>query len=210
MPRPKLKSDEEVLEAAQRVLKRRGPIEFTLSDVAIEAGLSRAALIQRFSNRDTLLVRMMERSVAEVERYLDALPASPGPEGLWEFLQALVRSMGTHYDFSVNFLISWYELQSAELRALAIRRTRAVVEAIRKRLPRGAPARAELLLHSVIAGATTQWTTDPHSELADYVLAQLAVTLGSMFPKHRGFRYAKSASARPLLSGKRLKVRHFQ
>jgi TetR/AcrR family macrolide resistance operon transcriptional repressor len=31
-------------------------------------------LIQRFTNRDTLLVRMMERGVAQVRRYLDAMP----------------------------------------------------------------------------------------------------------------------------------------
>ena len=60
MPRPKLKSDDEVLEAATVVLKRCGPIEFTLSGVAKEVGLSRAALIQRFTNRDTLLVRMLD------------------------------------------------------------------------------------------------------------------------------------------------------
>ncbi|MEN1529577.1 MFS transporter, partial [Pseudomonas aeruginosa] len=39
MPRPKLKSDDEVLEAATVVLKRCGPIEFTLSGVAKEVGL---------------------------------------------------------------------------------------------------------------------------------------------------------------------------
>lgn len=33
MPRPKLKSDDEVLEAATAVLKRCGPINFTLSEV---------------------------------------------------------------------------------------------------------------------------------------------------------------------------------
>lgn len=69
MPRPKLKSDDEVLEAATVVLKRCGPIEFTLSGVAKEVGLSRAALIQRFTNRDTLLVRMMERGVEQVRHY---------------------------------------------------------------------------------------------------------------------------------------------
>jgi TetR/AcrR family macrolide resistance operon transcriptional repressor len=82
MPRPKLKSDDEVLEAATAVLKRCGPIDFTLSGVAKEAGLSRATLIQRFTNRDTLLVRMMERGVAGA-----ALPrrdAGAGPQGLWD------------------------------------------------------------------------------------------------------------------------------
>lgn len=81
MPRPKLKSDDEVLEAATAVLKRCGPIDFTLSGVAKEAGLSRATLIQRFTNRDTLLVRMMERGVAQVRRYLDAMPLGAGPQG---------------------------------------------------------------------------------------------------------------------------------
>ncbi len=111
MPRPKLKSDDEVLEAATVVLKRCGPIEFTLSGVAKEVGLSRAALIQRFTNRDTLLVRMMERGVEQVRHYLNAIPIGAGPQGLWEFLQVLVRSMNTRNDFSVNYLISWYELR---------------------------------------------------------------------------------------------------
>ncbi len=192
MPRPKLKSDDEVLEAATAVLKRRGPIEFTLSEVANEVGLSRAALIQRFTNRDTLLVRMMERSVGQVRVHLDAMPAGTGPEGLWDFMQVLVRSMNTRYDFSVNFLISWYELQVPELRKLSIERNRLVVEGIRKRVPPGATAGAEMLLHSVIAGATTQWATDPHGELADHVLDQIAAALRLMFPDHEGFRRSSS------------------
>ncbi|UBM04008.1 TetR family transcriptional regulator [Escherichia coli] len=122
MPRPKLKSDDEVLEAATVVLKRCGPIEFTLSGVAKEVGLSRAALIQRFTNRDTLLVRMMER----VED-----PQATAPS---------------------------------------------------------APAAAELLLHSVIAGATMQWAVDPDGELADHVLAQIAAILCLMFPEHDDFQ----------------------
>ena len=94
MPRPKLKSDDEVLEAATVVLKRCGPIEFTLSGVAKEVGLSRAALIQRFTNRDTLLVRMMERGVEQVRHYLNAIPIGAGPQGLWEFLQAEEKRAG--------------------------------------------------------------------------------------------------------------------
>ena len=43
-------------------------------------------------------------------------------------LQVLVRSMNTRNDFSVNYLISRYELQVPELRTLAIQRNRAVVE----------------------------------------------------------------------------------
>ncbi len=62
--------------------------------------------------------------------------------------------MNTRNDFSVNYLISWYE-PVPELRTLAIQRNRAVVEDPQATAP-GAPAAAELLLHSVVAGATMQ------------------------------------------------------
>ncbi len=187
MPRPKLKSDDEVLEAATVVLKRCGPIEFTLSGVAKEVGLSRAALIQRFTNRDTLLVRMMERGVEQVRHYLNAIPIGAGPQGLWEFLQVLVRSM-KHSQRLLGELSHLGTSSVPELRTLAIQRNRAVVEGIRKRLPPGAPAAAELLLHSVIAGATMQWAVDPDGELADHVLAQIAAILCLMFPEHDDFQ----------------------
>ena len=87
-------------------------------------------------------------------------------------------------------------MQVPELRKLAIQRNRSVVKAIRKRLPRGAPAGAELLHHSVIAGATTQWAVEPRGELADHVLAQLAAALRLMFPDHDGFR-GSLASRKP-------------
>nr|AWH60765.1 ISL3-like element ISKox3 family transposase [Escherichia coli] len=48
--------------------------------------------------------------------------------------------------------------------------------------------RAELLLHSVIAGATMQWAVDPDGELADHVLAQIAAILCLMFPEHDDFQ----------------------
>lgn len=135
MPRPKLKSDDEVLEAATVVLKRCGPIEFTLSGVAKEVGLSRAALIQRFTNRDTLLVRMMERGVEQVRHYLNAIPIGAGPQGLWEFLQVLVRSMNTRNDFSVNYLISGTSSSAGATHACDPAEPRGG-GGIRKRLPR--------------------------------------------------------------------------
>ncbi len=46
----------------------------------------------------------------------------------------------------------------------------------------------ELLLHSVIAGATMQWAVDPDGELADHVLAQIAAILCLMFPEHDDFQ----------------------
>ncbi len=98
--------------------------------------------------------------------------------------------MNTRNDFSVNYLISSYE-PVPELRTLAIQRNRAVVEDPQATAP--APAAAELLLHSVIAGATMQWAVDPDGELADRVLAQIAAILCLMFPEHDDFQLLQHA-----------------
>lgn len=58
MGRPRTKSDTVVLEAAARVFARLGPAEFTLADVAKEAGLAPATLIQRFGSKRGLLLAL--------------------------------------------------------------------------------------------------------------------------------------------------------
>jgi AcrR family transcriptional regulator len=50
--------DATVLEAAQRVMSRLGPARFTLADIAAEAGLAPATLIQRFGSKRGLLLAL--------------------------------------------------------------------------------------------------------------------------------------------------------
>jgi AcrR family transcriptional regulator len=56
MGRPRTKTDASVLEAAARVFSQKGPAEFTLADVAKEAGLAPATLVQRFGSKRGLLL----------------------------------------------------------------------------------------------------------------------------------------------------------
>jgi AcrR family transcriptional regulator len=55
MPRPKATSDADLLNAAHRVVMRLGP-NLTLADVAKEAGVSAATLVQRFGSKRGLLL----------------------------------------------------------------------------------------------------------------------------------------------------------
>lgn len=55
-PRPRQASDEEILKAAFRAIARFGPARLTLVDVAREAGVSAAALVQRFGSKRELLL----------------------------------------------------------------------------------------------------------------------------------------------------------
>lgn len=68
MARPRKASDQEIFEGAVRVMRRLGPAQWTLADVAAEAGLTAGALVQRFGSKRAL-------QVALIERFADATPA---------------------------------------------------------------------------------------------------------------------------------------
>jgi len=55
-PRPRQATDEDMLKAAFRAISRLGPGRLTLADVAEEAGVSAAALVQRFGSKRALLL----------------------------------------------------------------------------------------------------------------------------------------------------------
>ncbi len=55
-PRPRQASDEDILKAAFRAIGKLGPVRLTLADVSREAGVSAAALVQRFGSKRALLL----------------------------------------------------------------------------------------------------------------------------------------------------------
>jgi AcrR family transcriptional regulator len=55
-PRPRETTDEEILAATGRAMQRLGPAQITLADVAAEAGVVPATLIQRFKTKRGLLL----------------------------------------------------------------------------------------------------------------------------------------------------------
>jgi AcrR family transcriptional regulator len=54
-PRPRQASDEDILKAVFRAMTRFGPARLTLAEVAKEAGISAAAVVQRFGSKRSLL-----------------------------------------------------------------------------------------------------------------------------------------------------------
>jgi len=66
MPRPRETSDAEILAATARVLQRRSPVDLTLADVAKEAGVHPATLIQRFGTKRALLLANCKAWTADV------------------------------------------------------------------------------------------------------------------------------------------------
>jgi AcrR family transcriptional regulator len=79
-PRPRTKDDGAILEAAGRIVSRVGPGKFTLADIAREAGLSAATLVQRFGSKRGLMLALAGSARDSVEACFAAVrSAHPSP-----------------------------------------------------------------------------------------------------------------------------------
>ena len=56
--RPRTVSDEELIDATIRVMSRLGPVKLTLAEVAKEAGVTAATLVQRFGSKRGLMLKI--------------------------------------------------------------------------------------------------------------------------------------------------------
>lgn len=183
MPRPKTISDEDVLAAALEVLAEKGA-NFTLADLALRIALSRATLIQRFGDREAIILRIASYEVDATRSWLNAIPVEIGRGGLWGFLETIVGSMGSGDGFLARVTLAGLEARRPALRALANERYGLVQAAIAARLPEG-PEREDIAahLHSVIAGASMHWiTTDGSVDLSEFILNRLRWALDHLPP----------------------------
>jgi AcrR family transcriptional regulator len=79
-PRPRETTDEEILAATGRVMQRLGPAQITLADVAKEAGVVPATLIQRFRTKRELLLATCRSAPDTVPRqFAEARAKFPSP-----------------------------------------------------------------------------------------------------------------------------------
>lgn len=200
MPRPKLLSDDDVLDATRRVIRRRGPVQFTLADVAAEVGLARATLIQRFENRAGLFRRVMRRGTDRLTSELAALPDGVGAQAVWRFLRALVSVLDSER-INEYLLTVVEEMSDPVLADLARRRLHIIRQAISARLPTTTTlGRAEAARHlqSVLQGASMQWAVEREGELSHFVASQTRSALALLFP---GETFALRASTGQRRSG---------
>lgn len=182
MVRPRLHSDEAILAAAQEMLLTLGPQGFSLSAVAGAVGMSRPALIQRFGNREALLLAMARREVDLTRDWLSAQPVRQGRAPAWDFLCLLVTGMGAGTEFPARVAMAALEATDPALRAAAADRYRLVQQAIAARLPAGEAPGLAGTLHAMIAGATMQWVVLQDGPLDRFVLLRLRDHLSALWP----------------------------
>ena len=185
MPRPKTVDDNTVLDAALKIMLRPQREAFTLSDVATEVGLSRAALIQRFQNRDGLQLRVAERGLQMLEEYLQEAPSHQGVDDVWTFLRTLVNSMGSDDRLPSLLMMLRDDMVDKELNTIAKARNRLIRSAIWERRPDATEGQNDMLaslIQATMQGAALQAGVDSPSELKRHILDHIRLQLDLIFP----------------------------
>ncbi|HET9407880.1 MAG TPA: helix-turn-helix domain-containing protein [Candidatus Sulfotelmatobacter sp.] len=183
-PRPRETSNGDLLAALSRVMQRVSPIDLTLADVAKEAGVVPATLIQRFGTKRELLLANCKAWTGSVPQQFAAARArhrSP-LKALIEFFAETSSFAGTPRSMANFLAYLQIDLTDPEFRAVLLeqsknmlRETTAVLEqaiAARELRPGDAEALARLILE-VNSGAMLGWATRPQGTLSAWIRRSL-------------------------------------
>ena len=185
-PRPRTTPDESVLAAAERALARAGPGRLTLADVAAEAGLAPATLLQRFGSKRGLLLALQAGWIDRVAQGFAIATRQESPSDA--LLAALVRLAGEATPDSLANRLAFLhgELGDAEFQALARDEALRMREGI-YRLLEAAVAAGELetedadglaqTVQTSYAGALASWTVFRIGELDAWLRGEIEAVL---------------------------------
>lgn len=177
MPRPKTQPDEQVLEAALKLMHEAGPDALTFAALAERSGLSAATLVQRFGNK----ARLKQLALLHAWDQLDATTAQLAascpdtPAGAIQLLVALSADYGGIEAYADGLLVLREDLRDPALRARGAAWKEALSGALEQRFRQfpGIPPGTGLLLATYWQGALLWWSFDPQQPVTDYVEAAL-------------------------------------
>lgn len=159
MARPLSVTDDEIFDAAQKIMAQSGPAGFSISEVARQVGLSRAAITFRFAGADELRRATFSRAIAAMERTIATWPIERGSIGLLEIASRIGRMAGARENFG-SFLLRFSEnIHDPAGREMEQRRGQLVRDAVGRAMPETCVSQAEAIdaFMANIAGALLAW-----------------------------------------------------
>jgi AcrR family transcriptional regulator len=187
-PRPRETSDEQILAATSRVMQRRSPAQLTLADVAKEAGIVPATLIQRFGTKRGMLLTLCRTAPAGVSQQFAAARAQhKSPLKTLSELYVDCTSFAPTPEAMANGL-SWLQndLTDPDFHAITLEQFRALRDETKKLLDDAVSARelrpcdtgqlARLIQH-VNGGAMLSWAVYRQGSVANWVRHDLEALL---------------------------------
>jgi AcrR family transcriptional regulator len=187
-PRPRETSDEEILAATARVMQRRSPTQLTLADVAKEAGVVPATLIQRFGTKRGLLLAMCRTAPGGVPQQFAAARARHGSplKALVELYADCTAFAPTPEAMANGLAYLQIDLTDPEFHAITLAQFRAIRDETRKLLDEAVAARelrrydttelAQLIQH-LNGGAMLSWAVYREGSVASWVRRELEALL---------------------------------
>jgi AcrR family transcriptional regulator len=187
--RPQAATDEVVLAATARAVGRHGPARMTLAHVAEEAGITGAAIVQRFGSKRNLLLAV-NRSSVDAARVAGAraLARSGSPlAALRRFLVEQVADLDSPEVLANHVAFLQLDLVDPDLRHGAQEHARVVVRAIEDLLRAAVEAgelaggtdcrRLALAVHTTYNGALITWALVGRATLGTWLNGQVRSTL---------------------------------
>jgi AcrR family transcriptional regulator len=181
MARPRKVSDEQVYEAAMRVMSRVGPSELTLAAIAAEAGVTAGALVQRFGSKRDLMLRMSRLLSSDTREFFRRLRAEhDSPLEVIRGYAACMADMAvTPEALTRNFAYLQADLEDPDLReqllATARETRRELLSLVRTAKGRGElrsdtpPAELVSNIEAIVSGALLTWAFHRKGKAADWL-----------------------------------------
>ena len=207
-------TDDEVFEAAQRAMSRRGPHELTLADIAGEAGVTPGLLVQRFGSKRGLFVALSARfagSAGPIFAGLRAAHRSPLSTvrayarcmaGLAPTPEALLRNLAYLQLDLVDDVLRGHLVENA-------RATRHEIEALVEAAAAAGELRRAVDVRSlartvevVIGGSLMSWATYREGRAVDWIGRDLEAVLAPWLRNSRAREAAGSGRPRRRVKGR--------
>ena len=194
-PRPRATSDEDLLAATHRVVSRLGP-NLTLADVAKEAGVSPATLMQRFGSKRGLLLAFAAAGSSDVSQELEAIRAqhSSPLAAVYGVAHCMAAMADTPETLANSLAFLQMDLVDPDFHQHAVVHSRGMLAGIKALLDE-AVAEGELAptdttrlaraVQAMIGGSLLQWAIDREGRVADRLSEDLDALLKSRYSPSR-------------------------
>jgi AcrR family transcriptional regulator len=194
-PRPRATSDEVLLAATHRVVSRLGP-NLTLADVAKEAGVSPATLMQRFGSKRGLLLAFAAAGSGNLSQELEAIRAKhPSPlAAVYEVARCMAAMAETPATLANSLAFLQMDLVDPDFHQHALVHSRGMQAGLRAFLDEAVEigelastdtTRLARAVQSMIGGSLLQWAIDRDGKVADRLTEDLDALLNSRYSPSR-------------------------
>ncbi len=179
MARPQSATDDEILDAAEAVMAERGPEGFSVSEVARQVGLSRAAISFRFDSPDGLKRSTFARAIGQVEHEVGTWSIVPGGDGLLEVAGGIGRMVSGRRGFARYILRFGASVDDPATRDMELQRGRIIREAVAKAMPEARVSRGEAVdaFMAHITGSLIAWRARPDGDAESFLRERTQIWL---------------------------------